>query len=156
MFHFVRIHPQAYICAAHIQGVCTHEATPMFTDAHNCDLIVPTFQIHSSVTLRNGMHFYSSCLPQDLSSAVAEANQQVSNVPMMPLAVSDRITVDPAYIVAVLPYNPQICDCVEERGYAIYPASRDPQCLILMEDDTCLAVEIAPSELVDKLNAQQA
>ena len=128
----------------------------MYTDAHNCELIVPTFQSHSSVTLRNGMHFYSNRLPQDLSSAVAEANQQVSNVPMMPLAVSDRITVDPAYIVAILPYNPQMCEFVEEYGYAIYPASQNPQSLVLMGDDTCLAVETAPSELVDKLNAQQA
>lgn len=156
MIPFVSLSSQAYIRANHIQRVCEIAAKPMYTDAHNCDLLVPTFTSGSAVTLTNGMELLSSRACQDLSSAVAEANQQVSNVPMMPLAVSDRITVDPAYIVAVLPYNPQICDCVGEHGYTIYPASRNPQCLILLGDDTCLAVETTPSELMDKLNAQQA
>ena len=156
MFHFVRIPNQAYIRANHVQRVRENEAKPMYTDAHNCDLLVPTFLTSSAITLTNGMELFSNRSCQDLTSAVAEASEHSYTAPMVPVAISDRITVDPAYIVAVLPYNPQICDCVGEHGYAIYPASRDPQCLILLEDDTCLAVETTPSELMDKLNAQQA
>lgn len=155
MFPFVSLSSQAYIRANHIQRVCEIAAKPMYTDAHNCDLLVPTFMSSSAVTLTNSMELFSSRACQDLSSAIAGATEFAYAVPVEPVAISDRITVDPAYIVAVLPYNPQICDCVGEHGYVIYPASRKPQCLILLEDDTCLAVDITPSELMDKLNAQQ-
>lgn len=156
MFHFVRFHSQAYVCAGHIQRVREHEVKPMFTDAHSYDLIVPTFRTRSAVTLTNGMELFSSRPCQDLTSAIAEANQQVRAVPMMPVVISDRITVDPAYIVAILPYDPQICEFVEEHGYEIYIACKGPQSLIVTKGETCLAVETTPAELLDKLNAQQA
>lgn len=152
MSHFVSLPGQVYINPDHTQSVQPYTEKPRFTDARNCEYFVPTFRTGSAVTLTNGMELFSSRACQNLTSAIAEATEHAYTAPMVPVAISDRITVDPAYIVAVLPYNPQICDCVEEHGYAIYPASWNPRCLISMGDDTCLAVETTPAELMDKLN----
>ena len=66
---------------------------------------------------------------------------------MAPVAISNRITLDPAYIVAILPYNPQINRYAEEYGYTVHSYCYVPQSLIILDDgDTCLAVKDTPAE----------
>ena len=72
---------------------------------------------------------------------------------MAPVAISNRITLDPAYIVAVLPYNPQMHEYAEENGYTVSSYCYAPQSLIILDDgDTCLAVKDTPAELMDKFS----
>lgn len=155
MFPVISFCGHAYLCADRIYRVDEHKATPMYIDTHNCALISPTFATRSSLTLANGMVFYSDQPYQELQSAVAEATHTIAN-PMMPVAISDHIIINPAHIIAVLPYIAQLCDYVEEHGYDIQSVAPAPQSLIVMDDgDTCLAVNGTPDELADKLSKPQ-
>lgn len=153
MFPTISLSGHAHFRADRVHRVNAHASMPMYIDTRNCALISPTFDTHSSITLANGMVFYSDQPYHELQSAVAKATQTIPG-PMMPIAISDHIIIDPTHIIAVLPYNRQLCDFVEEYGYSIECLCEDPGCLIVMGDgDTCLAVKDTLTELVDKLSS---
>lgn len=156
MIHFVRFHPEAYIRADHIHGVCECMDTPRMTDTRACELIVPTFATRCVLTLSNGMRFYSNCSLQEIKDAVAQSNPCSQNLPMRITAISRYMSVNAAYIVAVLPYHRQLCDIFKESNSSIHCTSQNPRCLILLDDGTCLLAGITPTELMEKLHAQQA
>ena len=157
MFPVVTLSGHAHFRADRVRRVNAHASKPMYIDTRNCALTSPTFTTRSSLTLANGMVFYTDQPYQELQSAVAEATHTIA-VPMMPVVISDHIIIDPAHIIAVLPYNWQLCNSAEEHGYAVERLCENPGCLIIMDDgDTCLAIEDAPAELMDKLsNSRQA
>lgn len=156
MFPFISISGQAYIRADHIHGVCDCAATPRITDTRACELIVPTFSSRSVLTLSNGMRFYSARSHQELNCAIAQVHPQAQHSPMTIVAISRYMSVNAAYIVAVLPYHRQLCDVLKESNSSIHCTSQTPRCLILLDDGTCLLAASTPTELMDKLNAQQA
>ena len=144
---------QVFLRTDRICRVDGHVAAPMFVDANRCELITPTYNTRSIITLANGMQFYSCQCCQEISSAIVEAQADACNTPVAPVAISNRITLDPAYVVAVLPYNPQINRYAEEYGYTVHSYCYVPQSLIILDDgDTCLAVKDTPAELMDKFS----
>ena len=143
----------AHLRTDRICRIDNYVTAPMFVDSTACELITPTYSTCSSITLTNGMVFYSDMPRQEILSAIAEAQADAYNTPVVPVAISSRITLDPAYIVAVLPYNPQIHRYVEEHGYTVRSDCYVPQSLIILDDgNTCLAVKATPAELMDKLS----
>lgn len=152
MFPVFPLSDRAYLRADRICCVCEYAASPKYTNALNCELVEPKFSTRSRITLSNGMELFSDRPLQELQSAVAKA-AQAYDVPTSPVALNDLIAIDPAYIIAILPYNAQICDHVEEHGYDIHKFGRASGSLIVMDGDTCLAVKDTPSELLSKLNA---
>lgn len=156
MIHFVCFHPEAYIRADHIQGICECMDTPRVTDTRACELIVPTFATRCVLTLSNGMHFYSNCSLQEIKDAVAQADSCSHNLPMRIAAISRYVSVKAAYIVAVLPYHRQLRNIFKKCGSSIHCNTQNPRCLILLDDGTCLLAGITPTKLMEKLHTQQA
>lgn len=153
MFPTIILFGHAHICADRIKCVNDFAARPAIINTHNCELIVPTFATRSTVSLANGMEFYTDQSRQEILSAIDKATQLAYDLATQPYAVSDHIMIDPMRIVAVLPYITQLCDYAEEHGYSIQCVAPAPQSLIVMDDgDTCLAVNDTPAELVDKLS----
>ena len=152
MFPVISLPGHAYLFADRVRRVDDFTARPVIIDTHNCELITPTFTTRSTLALANGMEFFSAMSPQEILSALDVAQQQAYDLQANPLAVSDRILIDPMRIVAILPYIAQLCGYTEEHGYCIQRLCQAPHCLIIMNDgDTCLAVKDTPAELVDRL-----
>lgn len=153
MSNFVSLNGQVHINADHTQSVQPYTEKPRFTDARNCEFFVPTFKTRSVLALSNGMEIFSSQTTQEIMEAIAEAQEQSQRTVTGPVAINQHLTVDPSCIVAVFPCNCHFQEFVEEEhACEIYETCDKPGCLIVLDDETCLAVDVTPTELMDKLN----
>ena len=153
MSTFVLISGQVYINPGHIQSVRAYAEKPRFADARNCEFFVPTFKTRSIVALSNGMELFSSQTSQEITAAIAESQEHAQPMVTSPVAINQHLTVDPSYIVSVFPCNCHFREYVEdEHGYEIYETCDSPNSLIVLDDETCLAVDTTSAELVDKLS----
>lgn len=152
MSNFVSLTGQVYITPDHTQSVQPYTEKPRFTDARNCEFFVPTFDTRSVLALSNGMELFSSQTALEIMSAIAESREQGQHTETGPVAINQHLTVDPSCIVAVFPCDRHFWEFVEEAHTCeIYETCDKPGCLIVLDDETCLAVDVTPAELMDKL-----
>lgn len=153
MTQFVFIPGQVYINPDHAKSVRAYTEKTRFADARNCEFFIPSFETHSVLALGNEMELFSTLTAQEIRSAIAEAKKQAQPTVTGPVSISQHLTVDPGCIVAVFPWEHHFREFVEdEHGYEIYEACDSPRSLIVLDEEICLAVDLAPAELVDKLS----
>ena len=153
MTHFVSLTGQVYINPDHTQSVQPYTEKPRFTDARNCEFFVPTFDTRSVLALSNGMELFSGQTALEIMSAIAEAPEHPQPAVTGPVAINQYLTVDPSCIVAVFPCDRHFREFVEEEhACEIYETCDKPGCLIVLDDETCLAVDTTPAELMDKFS----
>ena len=153
MTHFVSLTGQVYINPDHAQSVQPYTEKPRFTDARSCEFFAPTYETRSVLALSNGMELFSCQTALEIMSAIAEAPEQPQPAVTGPVAINQYLTVDPSCIVAVYPCDHHFREFVEEEhACEIYETCCSPNSLIVLDDETCLAVDVTPTELVDKLS----
>lgn len=153
MSTFVLISGQVYINTDHLQSVRAYAQKPRFADARNCEFFVPTFNTRSVLALSNGMELFSSQTSQEIMAAIAESQEHAQPMVTSPVSINQHLTVDPSYIVSVFPCNCHFREFAEgEHGYETCETCDSPNSLIVLDDETCLAVDATSAELVDKLS----
>jgi hypothetical protein len=154
MITFTQVADQAYVCASLIRRIDEHTATPMPIDAQPCALITPTLSTHSIITLDNGMEFCSDRTCREIVSAMAESTQLPHDVAERYVSLSKGINVKAAYVVAILPYDVQLCHYLSEHSVYIHTACTTPRSLVVSADGKCcIASRYTPNTLLSKLGA---
>ena len=156
MTHFVSLTGQVYINSDHTQSVQPYTEKPRFSDARNCKFFVPTYETRNVLALSNGMELFSSQTTQEIMAAIAESHEQSPHMAASPVAINQHLMVDPSCIVAVFPCDHHFRKYVEEEhACEIYEACDSPNSLIVLDDETCLAVDTTPTELMGKLSTSR-
>ena len=152
MFRFISLADQAYVCASRIRRIDEHTAVPMPIDAQTCALITPTLSTHSIITLDNGMEFCSDQMCHEIVSAISQATPLPHDVTERFISLSQGINVKGASVVAILPYDVQLCNYLSEHSVSIHTACKTPRSLVVSADaNLCIASRYTPSTLLSKL-----